>query len=221
MLRQVISNDFYTILLLLSCVSLAVTNRVYPKRFKNFFSILYHYIYFKKYAKEANLFDSFNVVLFGNFILNSSIFSYLILGYFFPDYTITFLPYTILFSCCYIAFLILKVLFQNTIASVFSIEKITINFVFLKLSYKNLIGILLLPINAILLYSTYTSVINYTYLFLSFIVLLLIINFFGFINFIKLNRSKIIPYIFYFILYICTLEITPYVILFKLFKINS
>jgi len=47
------------------------------------------------------------------------------------------------------------------------------------------------------------------------IVLLLIINLIGFITSFKMHQKLILNNLFYFILYLCALEIAPYIILYE------
>ena len=64
----------------------------------------------------------------------------------------------------------------------------------------------------VLFVGIYSSLVGVTLLTVLFITLL-IINALGWIKIIKNNLKEIKPYIFYFILYLCALEIAPYVFL--------
>ena len=103
---------------------------------------------------------------------------------------------------------------RNTYSSLFEIDKLIDQYLFQKISYKNFIGLFLVPVNLILLFSiTPSLIILYIIIFL-----LLIVNIMGLITTIKTHQSLIKRNLFYFILYLCTLEITPYVILYKVFN---
>jgi len=110
-------------------------------------------------------------------------------------------------------FILTKVLFERLIGSLFEIDKLIDQYVFQKISFKNYLGLLLLPINALLLYTFQPSL---TMLY-GVICFLLIINIIGLISSFKAHQSLIKGNLFYFILYLCALEIGPYVILYKVF----
>jgi hypothetical protein len=85
--------------------------------------------------------------------------------------------------------------------------------VFQKTSYKIFFGVLLIPINFILLFSVTPSPIILQMLVIVFI----LINCISIIVSYKTYQSLIKSNLFYFILYLCTLEISPYLVLYKLF----
>ena len=84
---------------------------------------------------------------------------------------------------------------------------------FKKPTNKNYLGLVLLPLNIILVFAIQP---NHTILYVI-IGLLLLINLIGFISSFKTYQKLIINNIFYFILYLWALEIAPYIILHKLF----
>ena len=107
---------------------------------------------------------------------------------------------------------LIKVLLERLIGSVLSIDSIVNDYLFQKISYKNYIGLLLIPVNAFLIYSLKPD----TLTFIIVLGILLVINAIGSLSFFKRNQSVIKKNFFYFILYLCALEISPYVILYKL-----
>jgi len=108
------------------------------------------------------------------------------------------------------------VLLERLIGSLFEIDQLIDNYIFQKISYKNYIGLLLLPINALLIFSVTPSR-QIIFLVLS---ILLIISVIGLITSFKSHQSLIKKNFFYFILYLCALEIAPYIILYKVFIVN-
>ena len=110
-------------------------------------------------------------------------------------------------------FILIKVLIERLIGSILEIDKLIDQYLFQKISYKNYLGILLLPINALLLFSFKPSLPIIYFI----IILLLIVNIVGLITSFKTHQSLIKRNYFYFILYLCTLEISPYIILYKVF----
>jgi hypothetical protein len=110
------------------------------------------------------------------------------------------------------AIILIKVLLERLIASLFEIDSLIDSYLFQKTNYKNFLGLILLPINILLVF-TISLTPNVFYIIFG---LLIVINIVGFVTSIKSHQKTIINNIFYFILYLCALEIAPYVILYKL-----
>jgi|TARA_R110002049_G_scaffold76188_2_gene195983 hypothetical protein len=108
------------------------------------------------------------------------------------------------------------VLFERLLSSVLDIEPIIDKYIFEKTSFQNFVGLVLLPINALLIY---TLTPNQT-LLITLLAILLALQFFGLFLFIKNNLNVFRKSLFYFILYLCTLEIAPYVVLYKIITTN-
>ncbi|MGC1205402.1 MAG: DUF4271 domain-containing protein [Flavobacteriaceae bacterium] len=212
MIRDVYSNELFTILLVLGLVIIALAKLTAPKRFEDFLYVLGNSKYLKIYSRDQKFFDKFDALLFGNLILCLVVFSFILYQKVIDFKTIDI---NILFK--FItgigAFILIKVLTERLIGSLFEIDKIIDEYLFQKISYKNYLGLLLLPINAILLFSFQDSL-NLVYVFVT---ILLIVNIIGLITSFKTHQSLIKNNLFYFILYLCALEIAPYVILYKVF----
>lgn len=112
--------------------------------------------------------------------------------------------------------ILIKVLIERLIGSLFEIDGLIDAYIFQKMNYKNYIGLFLIPINILLIYAFQPSK---TVIFLV-IGLLLLINFIGFLTSFKMHQKLILANFFYFILYLCALEFAPYIILYKLFNIS-
>ena len=214
MLREIVSNELFTILLVIGLTVVAIAKLTNPKRFNDFIFVIGNSKYLKIYGKDQKFFDKFDALLFGNLILSGSIFVYILFQYITDNKDIS--PNTLFKIAIGIgAFILIKVLLERLIGSLFEIDKLIDGYLFQKISYKNYLGLLLLPTNALLLYSFKLSLpIIYVM-----IIFLLIVNIIGFITSLKTHQSLIKQHFFYFILYLCALEITPYVILYKVFMI--
>ncbi|ULC60046.1 DUF4271 domain-containing protein [Flaviramulus sp. BrNp1-15] len=212
MLRNIVSNELFTVLTVLGLVIVAIAKLTSPKRFEDFILVLGNNKYLKIYARDQKFLDKFDGLLFVNLILSLSVFCFIIYQYFTETKQIP------INSMLQVAFgigiiILIKVLVERLIASLFEIDKLIDEYLFQKISYKNYLGILLLPINALLLF-TFTPTLT---LFYVIITLLLIVNIIGLISSFKTHQSLIKNNLFYFILYLCALEIAPYVILYKVF----
>jgi len=213
MLRDITSNDLFTVLLVVGLIFIAIAKVISPKRFDDFIIILGNSKYLKIYVKEQKFFDKFDALLFINLIISSTVFSFLIY-----DVTIQSIEPSanMLFKLTVGigVFILIKVLFERLLGSLFEVDKIIDDYLFQKITYKNYLGVLLLPINALLLFCFAPSL-RIVYLI---IILLLLINIIGAITSFKAYQSLVKRNLFYFILYLCTLEIAPYIILYKVFN---
>jgi len=216
MLRPEISNDLFIILLLISIVFIAVAKLLFEKRFNHFSTVLINSSYLKVFSRDQKFFDLFDGLLFLNLIFSISIFSFI-------SYNSLVSPAD--YSDLYIfnliigigIFILIKVLIERLIGSLFTIDNLIDKYLFQKTSYKNFLGLVLTPINIILLFSITP---NRTVI-ISVIILLIIINCIGLLTSFKSNLNLIKREFFYFILYLCALEIGPYLILYKVFLENK
>ena len=212
-MRDVISNEWFTILIVFCLAILATAKYAYSKRFSDFISVIGNSKYLKINSREQKFIDQFDALLFTNLIISSSIFIYLAYSTLVEQIEFDFLLF--LKVLVGIGGLILvKILIERLIASVFEIDDLIDSYIFQKINYKNYLGLVLLPINIILIYSLQPN----TKIIYACIALLLLINSIGFLTSFKTHQKLILNNSFYFILYLCALEIGPYVILFKVFN---
>jgi len=212
MYRDIISNELFTVLMVIGLTIIAAAKLVAPQRFNDFIYVLGNFKYLKIYAKDQKFLDKFDALLFSNLVISASIFCYLIYQYTTETKIISI---NILFKLVFgiATFILIKVLIERLIASLFEMDKLIDQYLFQKISYKNYLGLLLLPINALLIFTIKPTL----PIFYVIIALLLIVNLFGVITSFKTHQNTIKSNLFYFILYLCALEIASYVILYKVF----
>jgi hypothetical protein len=215
MLRNIVSNELFTILLVISLIIVAAAKIISPKRFDDFILVIGNDKYLKIYSREQKFFDSFDALLFSNLILSVSVFCFIVYRYITESHGVAINDLFKL-SVSIAVFILIKVLIERLIGSLFEIDNLTDHYLFQKITYKNYLGILLLPVNALLLFS-FQPTLNLIYTIVG---LLFIINIIGLISSLKTYQSLIKNNLFYFILYLCALEITPYIILYKVFVIK-
>ncbi|WP_298556480.1 DUF4271 domain-containing protein [uncultured Algibacter sp.] len=215
MLRHIISNEIFTILLVIGLIIVAAAKLAAPKRFDDFILVLGNDKYLKIYSRDQKFFDTFDALLFINLILSVSVFCFITYRQLTETQNISGnTMFKLTFSIG--IFILIKVLIERLIGSLFEIDKLIDQYIFQKISFKNYLGLLLLPVNALLLYS-FKPTLTIIY---SIVSLLLIVNIIGLISSFKTHQTLIKNNLFYFILYLCALEITPYVILYKVFISN-
>tara|TARA_R110002012_G_scaffold312248_1_gene522639 strand:- start:209279 stop:209926 length:648 start_codon:yes stop_codon:yes gene_type:complete len=211
MLRNIISNDLFTILIVIGLILIAVCKVLFTKRFNDFILVLGNSKYLKIYSKDQKFFDAFDGLLFLNFVMAISIFGFISYNYLVAEIDITKILLLKLTAIIAIV-LIMKTLVERLIGSVFEIDFLIDNYLFQKISYKNFLGIILMPLNAIIIFSI--SITNpLIYGIWAVIVFVFII---GIITTVKTYQNLIKQNMFYFILYLCALEIAPYVILYQI-----
>jgi len=212
MLRSIPTYELFTILIIVSMVFIALAKALFPKRFNDFIFVLGNSNYLKIYAREQKFFDKFDALLFINLILSGAIFAFLCLQNNNSPYNPSI---NSLFKLSFGigSFILIKVLVERLIGSLFEIDQLIDQYMFQKISYKNFIGLILIPINLILIYSFKPPIMG-LYIIIG---LLILINLIGLFTSIKTNQSLIKQNLFYFILYLCALEIAPYIILYKVF----
>lgn len=212
MLREVVSNDWLTVFLVIGLVLITIAKVLFNSRFVDFLGLVGNSKYLKIYSRDQKFIDSFDGLLFSNLVISGSIFSFICytsLKAAVPFELNIFLKLLFAFAVV----ILIKVLIERLLGSLFEIDELIDAYLFQKTSYKNYTGFVLLPINALLLYAVPPSTIA-VFLVLG---LIFLINLIGFITSFKNYQKLILSNLFYFILYLCALEIGPYVILYKVF----
>ena len=215
MLRNAMFNDWYTILIVVSLVFIATAKLLYSKRFNDFFEIFRNSNYLKIYLKDQKFINLFDGLLFANLILSLAIFVVISLNIFSVNEQVQVQTIELYYKLIVIigAIILMKVLIDRLVGSLFEINEIMNIYVFQKITYKNYIGLILLPVNILLIFALNPSkTVMYMIIFL-----LLVVNVIGFIISVKSYLKVIKSNLFYFILYLCALEIAPYLILYKVF----
>jgi len=214
MLRDLYTVDILTLTFIGCLIIVALSKSLFTKRFNEFILLLFNSRHTNQYIKEQRFFDLFEGLLFLNFIINLG----LLLHTYLSNKASNAIPQMDVFKYALLIglFLILKVLFERLLSSVLDIEPIIDKYIFEKTSFQNFIGLLLLPLNALLIYSIPPSHI----VLITLLAILLSIQLFGLFLFIKNNLNVFRKSLFYFILYLCTLEIAPYVVLYKIITTN-
>jgi Domain of unknown function (DUF4271) len=207
--RIVENKDWVTILLVVAFLLVAVTKAAFENRFRDFANLIVNNKYLKIYKDSSNLMSWFTVLLFVVQLISVSFFIQLVLSYYNYTTKTNWISFIQVFT--FLSFFILsKFLIEKMIATSFNIESFIEQFNLFKVSYRSYIGLLLLPINIIFYY---TNIMN-TYAIIAILVILLIINALTYLISLKNYQNLLISKLFYFILYICTLEIAPYYLMY-------
>ncbi|HPW98106.1 MAG TPA: DUF4271 domain-containing protein [Flavobacterium sp.] len=203
--------DWATLLFLFSLLLIAIAKTAFETRFSEFLRILVSDKYIKIYKDSSHLMSGFTILLFIVQIISVSLFLQIILDHygFVSKYDwISFLRITTFFS----VFVLSKYLIEKIIATTFNFEEFVEQFNLLKVSYRTFLSLVLLPISIFLFYNKYYA----DSLIYFIIIMILIINMLTYLVSLKNYQNLIIGNIFYFILYLCALEIAPYYFIYYL-----
>ena len=205
--RTIESLDWITFILVGCVILVTVLRVVYPKRFDDFIKLPISNNYFLTKGKFEELKHPFSVLFFLIQVLTLSLFIFL----FFLEKGELSATIFIKITLASFTFILIKTCIEKLIGSIFDIETIINKYIFTKLSYRNFISLFLIVLNFIFYFSVKPTMLL-LFIFSGFIVVLNL--FILFINY-KNYRSLIFSNFFYFLLYICALEISPYLILYK------
>ena len=78
MFRHIVSNELFTVLLVIGLIIVAIAKLTSPKRFDDFILVLANDKYLKIYARDQKFFDKFDALLFTNLILSVSVFCFIV-----------------------------------------------------------------------------------------------------------------------------------------------
>ena len=152
MLRDIASNEIFTVLIILGLFFIASAKLLSPKRFDEFVLVLGNSKYLKIYSREQKFLDMFDALLFVNLIISITVFIFLVYQNLVENINpSTGLLLKLIFGLG--IFILIKVLIERLVGSLFDMDSIIDQYLFQKISYKNFIGIILIPINALLIYS--------------------------------------------------------------------
>ncbi|WP_228853679.1 DUF4271 domain-containing protein [Aegicerativicinus sediminis] len=210
MLRETISNEWFTASIVVALGLITLAKFLYSYRFHDFLAVITNSKYLKIYIREQKFFDTFDTLLYINLIISAAIFGYIALGEFVDLNTFNpeeYLKILIGFG----AIVVIKIMIERLVGSMFEIDGLIDSYLFQKTTYKNYSGLILLAANILMIYTITPSK---TIILIVFGILFLI-NLNGFLTTLKNHQNLLFSNFFYFILYLCALEIGPYILLYE------
>jgi hypothetical protein len=204
-LRTIESKDWATVLFVFSFALIAIARTVFESRFSDFVRLIYSDKYINLYKDGSNITSGFTILLFIVQLISFSFFIQFSLVHFDnaskTDWILFIRIITLLFY-----FVIAKFLIEKIIANAFNIEEFVDQFNLQKVIFRTYISLFILPLNVFLFYndvfsSSFLIIINIT---------VLIFCCLSYLISIKNYQNLIFSKLFYFILYLCALEIGPY-----------
>ena len=199
------NKDWATVLFVLSFAIIAITKSVFENRFGDFANLIFSNKYNKVYRDSSHLRSSFTIALFFVQVISFAFFIQISLSYFGYASKTDWILYIQIVT--FLTFFILaKYLIEKIIATSFEIEEFLEQFSLQKVTYRTYIGLFMLPFNIILFYYDSFS----RNIPLAMLAIVLIYNVLTYFISIKNYQNIILGKLFYFILYLCALEIAPY-----------
>lgn len=204
--ERIINYDYWiSIFFVIAFMLLAILKLLKPNGLYGYIVAFFTPGFFHKQAeKNTSFFSSFQLLLFG--------FTSLILSLFFFEIAPTYLINKNLKTLSYIfgittVYLLLRFLLDTFMVSVLGLKGFLNYFLYSKFGYLKTLSIWLFPI---LIFN------QYTFKSTSFLIIIfLILIGFRFLLIIYNNKRLVVNKLFYFILYLCALEIAPLLILYK------
>ncbi len=196
---------------------LVVSRKLYENRFEDFISLFNSEKYLIIKNREHKALFGFNVIMLAAHILSISLLLFVIYRIFLSPEPEESRVIFLRILTAYSFFVLVKITVEKIIANIFDIDDKAENYLFYKHSYRNFLSILILPVSIFLIYSSFSG--KGLLYFLGLILLLGLA--YSLYKVVKKNQGIISRNWFYFILYLCALEITPYIILYKLITTST
>lgn len=214
--RIVYSNDWITGLVILSLLFMVLAREIFYNRFMSFLILPFNNKYILLFNKKGRLLSGFHLIFTAFQLLNVSLFIYLALNIWawkpLPESIIS--PYVIILSSI-LLFTLAKLCLQLFGGYVFNIEKVIQVVIFNKGSYLNYSALILFLFNLLIAYRAPHSKL----LLVLGICIALVINLSGWVMLLKSYLKQVTTHFVYFILYLCALEIAPFVIVFYVLNV--
>ncbi len=202
------------LIFIVNIVVYAIAKLIDPLRFSNFLMLLLDYQSLIETTKVKKIISSFHLVLVINQFLIFSTYIFLIYTHFNPDEAGYSFELFLLILFFITVFVLLKTLIEKGVAYVFSIDNMVQHILFNKLTFRNYFSIWVFAINLLIVYSFSEATLFYYVSLIGFIIL----NIYSLLFIYSAHKKQITSQLFYFILYLCTLEIAPYFFVYKILK---
>lgn len=213
--REPLSVDWATLLFVATLGIIVITRNAFPVRFSEFLKLFFSNKYLSTYRDANNIKSGFTISLFVVQLVSLSIlihYGLAVLGFSDLDDVVSYVRA----SSVLLFFILIKYFIEQIIAVCFGIEEFAGQYNLVKLTYRSFIGLIMFPVVVMLFYSQLLS----TYLLWGVFIAFILSNVVLFILLIKNHQKLISRFILYFILYLCTFEIAPYIILYHWFAIS-
>lgn len=210
--RAIYNTDWATILFIICAILIATNRQLFYAQFSEFIKLPINDKYLKIYKDPEHLRSWFFISLYivqiisFSFIIQVGLSDY---GYTTKDNYISYIRIITVLNF----FILSKHFCEKIISNTFEINDYEHSINLYKAYHRIYLGLITLPIAIITYYNNINSLTSINYI----ICVLLLINVVYYLNGIKKYKKIIFSNFFYFILYLCALEIAPYFYMYYFF----
>ena len=212
--RLSLSEDWITIILLLTLVFITVLKFSYDERFVKLFSLSYSDKYFTNYSKSKPLiFNTFHLLFFIIINFNISLLIYYAIKAFDPSRIADDFGFFLWIVLIVLLYFIFRYLIGYLLGIVFDLSEEQNRITLLKISNLAYLSVLFFPLLVLINYSSlalHKILISFG---LAVALILLFIRYFSILKNLKLTFNNF----FYIFLYLCALELAPILVIYKIF----
>ena len=208
------TSDWVTIFFLLVLVLLAILQYNFSERFSKLFSLVYSDKYYTDFIKTRPLnFNIFHLIFFFVILFNISLLIFFLFKAYDPSIYENELSFFLKINLTVILYLSLRYFLGIIMANIFDLTEEQSYFTFLKMSNICLISVLIFPL---LVLSNYTTGSFHKFLITFTLAISLGVTLFRYFVLIK-NEKLGFNNLFYLFLYLCALELSPFIVVYKAF----
>ncbi|MEL4456814.1 DUF4271 domain-containing protein [Lutimonas vermicola] len=208
------TSDWVTLIFLVVLILIAVLQFNFSERFSKLFSLVYSEKYYTDYFKTRPLiFNRFHIIFFFIIIFNISLCIYFTLNAFNSSETTDTFYFYFQILIMTLVYFVLRYIVGFLLGNIFELEEGQTYFTFLKISNLALISILIFPL---LVLANYSVGGFHKFLITLSIAASIVIALFRYFVLIK-NEKLGFNNLFYLFLYLCALELAPFIVIYKLF----
>ncbi|SHE83090.1 protein of unknown function [Flavobacterium fontis] len=207
--------DWATLIFVVALGLVVIARTAFESRFNDYIRLLVSDKYTKIYRESSHLWSGFNIVLFVVHLISLSFFIQIVLAHNGWGEKTDWLLFVRIFTGLFV-FILSKFLIEKIIAVTFDVEELIDEFNLQKVNFRTYIGLLLFPVSMILFYGDFIT----NTLISVIIITILVINLLTYLFSLKNHQNIVTGKLFYFILYLCALEIAPYYFIYYLITKN-
>jgi len=211
MINALVTNNWITILFIFLFGLLVIANSFFEKRFLKFKTLFHTKQYFVDYLSITTVSHPFNIIFL---IFQISCYAYLslkIIEYFNESMLKNQFLYFLKIAFVIFVFYLIRYSIGKIIALFFNIKKEQEELSFVKLTHLAKVTLIAFPFLIVFTYLDFRN----GFLFIVLAIYLALLLLIKYIILLRQNQKLIFNKLFYFILYLCTLEILPLILVYK------
>jgi len=207
--RNITDLDWMTFILVTSLLLLSLGKYFFKNSFFNFIILPFNNKYITLFKKKGRLLQGFHVIMSLFQMANLALFIFMAQNLFQKQPLTIYSEFYLIIFGGLLVFILIKIGVQLGVGYFFENNELMTELIFEKLSYFNYGGLVTFLGNILIIYIFPDSM---TLIYVV-ILMLLVINGIGSVKMLRNHQKLLISNAFYFILYLCTLEISPIAII--------